>query len=48
MAFLIKKIRNSKITNPDTWNPELFSSIGANPLYKGNQSVVNNRLYEGQ
>jgi len=47
MAFLIKKIRDSKLTDPDTWNPEAFNSIGANPLYKGSSKVVDNRLYEG-
>jgi hypothetical protein len=47
LAFLIKRIRDSKILSPDTWNPDTFSSIGANPLYKGNQKVVDNRLFEG-
>jgi hypothetical protein len=47
IAFLIKKIRDSKILAPDTWNPDTFSSVGANPLYKGNQKIVDNRLFEG-
>jgi hypothetical protein len=47
LAFLIKKIRDSKILSPDTWNPDTFSSVGANPLYKGNQKIVDNRLFEG-
>lgn len=46
LAFLIKKIRDSKILSPDSWNPDTFSSIGANPLYKGNQKVVDNRLFD--
>jgi len=37
MAFLIKKIRDSKLMDPDSWNPDSFSSIGANPLYKGSE-----------
>jgi hypothetical protein len=47
MAFLIKKIRNSRLTDPDTWSPDTFSSIGANPLYKGSEKIVDNRMYEG-
>jgi len=46
MAFLAKKIRDSKLTDPDTWNPDMFSSVGANPLYKGSAKTVDNRLYE--
>jgi len=47
LAFLIKRIRDSNILSPDTWNPDTFSSVGANPLYKGNQKIVDNRLFEG-
>jgi len=45
IAFLIRKIRNSQLMNPDSWNPDMFSSVGANPLYKGNKNVVDNALY---
>jgi len=45
LAFLIKKIRDSKLTDPDTWNPDTFSSVGANPLYQGSSKVVDNRMY---
>jgi len=45
IAFLARKIRNSQLMNPDSWNPDMFSSVGANPLYKGNQNVVDNALY---
>jgi len=47
-VFLIKKIRQSKLMDPDTWNPDVFSSVGANPLYKGSVHTVDNRLYEAQ
>jgi len=47
VAFLIKKVRNSRIDDPDTWSPDTFHSIGSNPLYKGSESVVTNRMYEG-
>jgi hypothetical protein len=33
------------LMNPDSWNPDMFSSVGANPLYKGNKNVVDNALY---
>jgi len=46
-AVLIRRIRKSKLMDPDTWNPDAFSSIGANPLYKGSVKSVDNRLYEG-
>jgi len=46
-VFLVKKIRDSKITNPDTWDPDKFVAIGGNPLYKGSDKVVNNALYVG-
>jgi len=47
LAFLIKKVRDSRLLDPDTWNPDTFSSVGANPLYKGSVHTVDNRLYEG-
>jgi len=47
LAFLIKKVRESRLLDPDTWNPDTFSSVGANPLYKGSVRTVDNRLYEG-
>jgi len=46
LAFLVRKIRNSKLLDPDTWNPDTFSSVGANPLYQSSSRVVDNRLYE--
>jgi len=46
LAFLIKKIRDSRLTDPDTWNPDTFSSVGANPLYQGSHKVVTNRMYD--
>jgi len=47
IAFLVKKIRDSKLLDPDTWDPDKFSSIGSNPLYKGSEKSVDNRMYEG-
>jgi len=47
-AFLIRKVRNSRLLDPDTWNPDTFSSVGANPLYKGSVKTVDNMLYEGK
>jgi len=46
LAFLIKKIRDSKLLNPDTWNPDTFSSLASNPLYKGSEKAMDNALYE--
>jgi len=46
LAFLIKRIKNSKLMDPDTWNPDTFSTIGANPMYKASEMVVDNKLYE--
>lgn len=46
LAILIKKIRDSKLLNPDTWNPDTFSSIGSNPLYKGSEKTMDNALYD--
>lgn len=45
LAVLLKKIRDSRLLDPDTWNPDTFSSVGANPLYQGSSKVVDNRLY---
>jgi len=47
LAFLLKRIRDKKLLDAETWNPDTFSSIGSNPLYKGNSNMVNNQLYEG-
>jgi hypothetical protein len=46
LAFLVKKVRDSRLMDPDTWNPDAFSSVGANPLYQSSSRVVDNRLYE--
>jgi len=46
IAFLIKKIRDSKLLNPDTWDPDKFTSIDVNPLYSGLENVVDNPLAE--
>jgi len=45
-AFLFRKIRNSRLTDPDTWNPQAFHSLSSNPLYQGTESSVNNPFYE--
>jgi len=47
LAFLIKRIRDKKLLDAETWNPDTFSSVGSNPLYKGSEKSVDNRLYEG-
>jgi len=47
VAFLVKKVRDSKLLNPESWNPDMFSNVAANPLYKGSSTNVDNRLYEG-
>eukprot|EP01114_Cavostelium_apophysatum_P007181 TRINITY_DN18_c0_g1_i7.p1 TRINITY_DN18_c0_g1~~TRINITY_DN18_c0_g1_i7.p1 ORF type:complete len:836 (-),score=207.16 TRINITY_DN18_c0_g1_i7:132-2639(-) len=47
IAYLIKKIRASKLLDPETWDPSKFSSVGSNPLYKGSEMTVDNRMYEG-
>lgn len=47
LAFLIKRVRDNKLLDAETWNPDTFTSVGANPLYSGSEKAVNNRLYEG-
>jgi len=47
LAFLLKRIRDKKLLDAETWNPDTFNSVGSNPLYKGSSKSVDNRLYEG-
>jgi len=47
LAFLLKRIRDKKLLDADTWNPDTFSSVAVSPLYKGSEKSVDNRLYEG-
>lgn len=47
-AFLIKKIRNSRLLDPDTWNPDTFNSVEINPTYKGLEKAFVNPLHDAQ
>lgn len=38
-AFLVKRVRNSNLLDPDTWNPDPFSTVGNNALYRGAETV---------
>jgi len=47
-AFIMRKIRQSKLLDPDTWNPDKIGSVGTNPLYKNLGTTKENLLYEGK
>jgi len=47
-AFLLKKVRQAKLMDPDTWNPDKIGSVGTNPLYKNLGTTKENLLYEGK
>jgi len=45
-ALVIKKIQRSRLLDPETWNPDMFSSVGTNPLFQASQKMVENPLAE--
>jgi hypothetical protein len=47
-AFLIKKIRDSRLLDPETWNPDTFNSVEINPTYKGLEKAFVNPLHDAQ
>eukprot|EP01115_Flamella_aegyptia_P012292 TRINITY_DN606_c0_g1_i5.p1 TRINITY_DN606_c0_g1~~TRINITY_DN606_c0_g1_i5.p1 ORF type:complete len:175 (+),score=79.68 TRINITY_DN606_c0_g1_i5:35-559(+) len=47
VALIVKKIQKARLLDPDTWNPDAFSSVGANPFYQASQKMVDSPLYEG-
>jgi len=45
-ALIIKKIQKSKLLDPATWNPDMFNSVGTNPLFQASQKMVENPLHD--
>jgi hypothetical protein len=44
-TLIVKKIQKSRLLDPDTWNPDAFSTVGSNPFFQPSQKMVDNALY---